>query len=382
MKKVLILMGRYLPGYKDGGPVRTIKNLTDILGNEYDIRIMCHDRDHGDEMPYSNINVNTYNKVGNAKVYYVKDGKFTFKTLLKEIKKVDVVYCCGPYNNYAIKTMILKKLGFFKQKLVIASMGSFSKGALSLKSKKKMIFLTLTKKIGLFKKIIWSVTSNVEERELKEIFGNQVKCIIAEDLPRIEKVNHTYKKKKNELKVIFISRISKMKNLIGVIKILSTIKDFPIKFDIYGNIEDEEYWQECTTQLENLSTNINWEYKGECDSNDVVETLSNYDVFLFPTLGENFGHVISEALLAGCIPIISDTTPWLDLDKYKCGRVISLNDIDSFINVINEFLNMEQFEYEKYVSNAQQYIIKKSKESISNTGYKKIFNCKDEDINV
>lgn len=37
MKKVLILMGRYLPGYKDGGPVRTIKNLTDILGNEYDI---------------------------------------------------------------------------------------------------------------------------------------------------------------------------------------------------------------------------------------------------------------------------------------------------------------------------------------------------------
>ena len=125
-------MGRYLPGYKDGGPVRTIKNLTDILGNEYDIRIMCHDRDHGDEIPYSNINVNTYNKVGNAKVYYVKNGKFTFKTLLKEIKKVDVVYCCGPYNNYAIKTMILKKIGFFKQKLVIASMGSFTKSALSL----------------------------------------------------------------------------------------------------------------------------------------------------------------------------------------------------------------------------------------------------------
>ena len=373
MKKVLILMGRYLPGYKDGGPVRTIKNLTDILGNEYDIRIMCHDRDHGDEIPYSNINVNTYNKVGNAKVYYVKDGKFTFKTLLKEIKKVDVVYCCGPYNNYAIKTMILKKIGFFKQKLVIASMGSFSKGALSLKSKKKMIFLTLTKKIGLFKKIIWSVTSNVEERELKEIFGNQVKCIIAEDLPRIEKVHHIHKKKQNHLKLIFISRICKKKNLLGAIQIISNLTEFPIQFDIYGNIEDEEYWQECTTQLENLPTNINWEYKGECNSNDVIKTLSNYDVFLFPTLGENFGHVISEALLAGCIPIISDTTPWLDLNEHYCGNVIPLNDTNYFVRCLENYINMDENEFDTCIKNAQKYIIKKNEISIKNTGYREIF---------
>ncbi len=373
MKKVLILMGRYLPGYKDGGPVRTIKNLTDILGNEYDIRIMCHDRDHGDEIPYSNINVNTYNKVGNAKVYYVKNGKFTFKTLLKEIKKVDVVYCCGPYNNYAIKTMILKKIGFFKQKLVIASMGSFSKGALSLKSKKKMIFLTLTKKIGLFKKIIWSVTSNVEERELKEIFGNQVKCIIAEDLPRIEKVHHIHKKKQNHLKLIFISRICKKKNLLGAIQIISNLTEFPIQFDIYGNIEDEEYWQECTTQLENLPTNINWEYKGECNSNDVIKTLSNYDVFLFPTLGENFGHVISEALLAGCIPIISDTTPWLDLNEHYCGNVIPLNDTNYFVRCLENYINMDENEFDTCIKNAQKYIIKKNEISIKNTGYREIF---------
>lgn len=31
-RRILILNGRYLPGYKDGGPVRSIKNLTDRLG--------------------------------------------------------------------------------------------------------------------------------------------------------------------------------------------------------------------------------------------------------------------------------------------------------------------------------------------------------------
>ena len=39
-KDILIIMGRYLPGYKDGGPVRSIKNLTDFLGKEYNFKIL------------------------------------------------------------------------------------------------------------------------------------------------------------------------------------------------------------------------------------------------------------------------------------------------------------------------------------------------------
>ena len=46
MRKILILMGRYLPGYKDGGPVRTIINVKDMLGYEYEFYISCLDRDH------------------------------------------------------------------------------------------------------------------------------------------------------------------------------------------------------------------------------------------------------------------------------------------------------------------------------------------------
>ena len=374
MKKVLILMGRYLPGYKDGGPVRTIKNLTDILGSEYNIRIMCHDRDHGDLECYPNIAVNAYNKIGNASVFYVKNGEFKFKTILKEIKKVDVVYCCGPYNNYAIKVMILKRLELFKQKLFVASMGSFSRGALSLKNKKKKVFLTLMKQIGLFKNVIWSVTSSVEEEELKNVIGKQAKCIIAEDLPRIEKIDHIYQKEENHLKVVFISRIAKKKNLLGAIEIISNLLNIAIQFDIYGPIEDNDYWNECKQQLELLPSNISWDYKGECNSDNVIDTLSNYDVFLFPTLGENFGHVISEALIAGCLPIISDQTPWLDLEECKCGNVISLDNQNLFIKALERYSAMDQKEFSYYVNNAQNYIKVKNEESIKNTGYREIFN--------
>ena len=52
VRKILIVMGRYLPGYKDGGPVRSIKNLVDRLGTEYEFYILTVDRDHGDTEPY------------------------------------------------------------------------------------------------------------------------------------------------------------------------------------------------------------------------------------------------------------------------------------------------------------------------------------------
>ena len=83
-KDILIIMGRYLPGYKDGGPVRSVKNLVDYLGKEYNFKILTCDRDHEDERMYPNIKVNDWNEVGNANVYYVPPKGFKM-SLIKEL---------------------------------------------------------------------------------------------------------------------------------------------------------------------------------------------------------------------------------------------------------------------------------------------------------
>ena len=38
--------------------------------------------------------------------------------------------------------------------------------------------------------------------------------------------------------------------------------------------------------------------------------LDDSDVFVLPTLGENFGHAICEAMRRGVVPIISSATPF------------------------------------------------------------------------
>ena len=44
---ILSFAGHYLPGYKAGGPIRSIANMVDQLGDEFDFRIVAGDRDLG-----------------------------------------------------------------------------------------------------------------------------------------------------------------------------------------------------------------------------------------------------------------------------------------------------------------------------------------------
>ncbi len=48
---ILAFIGHYLPGYKAGGPIRTLENMVDALGDEFEFRIVTSDRDLGDGDP-------------------------------------------------------------------------------------------------------------------------------------------------------------------------------------------------------------------------------------------------------------------------------------------------------------------------------------------
>lgn len=144
-----------------------------------------------------------------------------------------------------------------------------------------------------------------------------------------------------------------------------------IEFTIYGPAHTEEYWKECKQELRKLPSNVKWEWKGNLDSESVVETLKHYHVFLFPTLGENFGHVIQEALSAGCPCIISDQTPWRDFESQGVGYVFSLENKSAFVNAVEKYAVMKQEEFQNAVEKAHQYAI----DNIKLANLKNVFNA-------
>ena len=373
-RDILIIMGRYLPGYKDGGPVRSIKNLTDFLGKEYNFKILTCDRDHGDTEAYPDIKVNSWNRVGNAEVYYVPPKGFSQKLIVELAEQVDLVYVCGCFNDYAINTLIANRLGKIKVPVVVAAMGLFSPKEFQLKYLKKKTFTTIFNLLGMFKNIYWSATSEMEIDEIRQqVKATDKQFFIAEDLPRkVDEANVKKEKKAGNLKVVWISRIAPKKNLKYAIEILEETKS-DIEFTIYGPAHIEEYWKECKQELRKLPSNVKWEWKGNLDSENVVETLKHYHVFLFPTLGENFGHVIQEALSAGCPCIISDQTPWRDFESQGVGYVFSLENKSAFVNAVEKYAVMKQEEFQNAVEKAHQYAIDVSNSKAKNTGYRTIF---------
>ena len=169
-----------------------------------------------------------------------------------------------------------------------------------------------------------------------------------DNVPSIPKQEFLYPEKRaGEAKLIFLSRIHPKKNLLQAIKCLKNISG-AITFDIYGSLEDKAYWELCQNEIKELPVNVTVNYCGLVTHDDVHRTFSNYDAFLFPTFSENYGHVIIEALVTGCPVIISDKTPWNDLEAAGAGWVCQLEDIPAFGKAVQMIVDSSDHTYRKH----------------------------------
>src|SRR5262245_4946321 len=67
----LALDNFYLPGYKGGGPVRSLSGLAERLGDDFDFALVTLDRDNADDRPYPGVSPGAWTEVGKVRVLYV-----------------------------------------------------------------------------------------------------------------------------------------------------------------------------------------------------------------------------------------------------------------------------------------------------------------------
>lgn len=344
-KTILTLTGYYLPGYKGGGPIKTIKNLFDQTGDEINFKLITSDRDLGDTTPYTSLAYGTWNQVGKASIFYIQPGKSGYAQIFQILrnKAYDIVYLNSFFSpRFSFFPLLIAKA--LRQKIVLGPRGEFSEGALSLKSLKKHFFIFLFKLLRLHKGIVFQASSDYEANDIRRTLGEHADICIAENIGAQEFAEDINTRTSDSLKAVFISRISPKKNLLSALKILKKVRQ-PLTFDIYGPIEDLDYWQQCETVIKTLPPHVEVNYKSNLHPDNVVNTLKNYDVFFFPTKGENYGHVIAEALCAGLPILIADTTPWRNLQELGIGWDLPLNNPDTFSSALDELATMSPEEH-------------------------------------
>ncbi|WP_417539798.1 glycosyltransferase family 4 protein [Marinobacter sp.] len=343
--KVLTFAGVFLPGYKGGGPIKTIKNLFEQAGNDISFKLVTSDRDLGDEKPYSSVVCGEWNQVGNASVFYAQPGKQGYRQIagiLRE-KNYDVVYLNSFFSpRFSFYPLLLTKL--LRQRVVLSPRGEFSDGALGLKSLKKKVFIAFYKLLRLHRGTVFQVSSKFEERDLRRVLGPKLDVRVAENIGAQEFGEASYKRTQGVLRAVFVSRISPMKNLLMALESLRNVRS-PMVYDIYGPAEDKAYWDRCQKVIETLPEHIQVEHKGPLNPVDVVKTMSGYDAFYLPTKGENYGHAIAEAICAGLPIVIADTTPWRNLQAHGIGWDLPLDNPDAFSAVLDKLATMPDDEY-------------------------------------
>ena len=351
---VLLFTGYYLPGYKGGGPIKTIKNLVKQVEQDIIFKIITSDRDLGDDLAYNSVSCGAWNRVGSEKVFYTQLGFTGYKQIFKILseKNYDIVYLNSFFSvRFSFIPLLIAKA--FNKKIILGPRGEFSEGALSLKSRKKDTFIKLYKLLNLHRGTIYQASSIYEAEDIRRVLGSDMDIVIAEDIGAQEFAKDIAIREQI-ITAVFISRISPKKNLGFALETLKSVQN-PLVYDIYGPIEDQSYWQHCQSIIADLPSHIDVQYKGELMPEQVVPTLSSYDFFFMPTKGENYGHVIAEALCAGLPLLISDATPWRNLSEQSLGWDLPLDNPSAFSRAIDNLALMSNDDHHEMRKNVLKW---------------------------
>lgn len=327
---VLATCEAFEPGFRGGGPVRSVANIVDTVSERVDLSLVTRDRDLDSAQAYPGLSGEWVDR-GRSRIFYLDKhsiGQWLRLGCRLHAEEFDLLYVNSLWEpTFSLLAILAVKLRILHAKAVLlAPRGELSPGALALKGRKKRLFLRLWAPLLASMHVVWHASTTREAADIVavcpwaqvEVSMNQV--ALPPEPTAVRGVND------GPLQIVFISRISPKKNLALVLAALRCVSG-AVRFDIYGPVEDKEYWSRCERLISQMPGNVEVSYRGEVVPAAVRQTFARYDAFVFPTLGENFGHVIAESLSASCPVVCSDETPWTNVLETGGGAVIRQLDV-------------------------------------------------------
>lgn len=383
--KVMVFVGGYLPGYKYGGPISSISNLVKLISDEsIYFQIVTSDRDLGDSQPYKQLELDSWVEHGhNCSVFYMKPSWYRFIKLLKilYVERPQVIYLNSVFHpQYSIAPLFACSIinRFIPPvRVIIAPRSELMDDMLRYKTFKKKAFLILAKLFGLYKDVFWHATDKIEIDGIEKWFPGSHFSVInnCSMLTPVQIGYDNLASNQDILKIVYFSRISPKKNLLFLLEVLNHF-DLNYILDVWGPEEDKDYYNSCVDYIsaQNMSSKVS--FKGAINKNNVLGMLSRYDVFCLPTKGENFGHVISEALCAGLVVLVSDKTPWKNPEKSESMKILSLDNQAEWLKQLEKLHSKKR---DRSISDLKKesqkiYILKNDINDLRQK-YKKLLSC-------
>ena len=358
--KILLFADWYEPGFKAGGPIRSCVNFVHYMRENFKVDVFTSDRDLGAAAPYDAIQADRWMEgPAGSRIYYSSPAGSGWRNIRRQLQEIDpeFIYLNSMFTaRFTILPLVIARRLRLRARIVLAPRGMLRSSALQFKPLKKNIFLRALRWSGLSRRIHFHATDQTEAQDVRRHFGASASVTLIPNFPAgLPAAYPALKKIPGEAALIFIGRVHPIKNLHFLLRTLRSV-GAAVRLTIVGGIEDKAFWQECQEIIGTLPTHVSVSYAGELPHHELPALLARHHLFVLPTLGENFGHAIQEALSAGRPVLISDQTPWRNLRPTHAGWDLPLSGPGRFQEAIEEVAALDQTGFDRMCLAAFQYL--------------------------
>jgi glycosyltransferase involved in cell wall biosynthesis len=148
---------------------------------------------------------------------------------------------------------------------------------------------------------------------------------------------------KNKIKIGYLGRVhprKRIERLIYTFDILRTETE-ECELLIIGS-DDKQYEKFLRQEIERLHL-PNVTFTGFLSGKDKDDAITSLSYLVVPSDFENFGNIVTEALVRGVPVIASKGTPWEELNTYNCGWWVD-NDVDTLAATITKAIHLPENE--------------------------------------
>lgn len=242
----------------------------------------------------------------------------------------------------------------FRRPHVVSPRGTLSAEALQHHRYRKALFSALLQGRTLTRASAFHATSHGEYQDIRRAGFDQPVFVVRNgvDIPSVL----VQKPRDGQRILLYVGRVHPIKGLElaleGWQELTNAYSDWV--FRIVGPI-DSDYARRLRESA--LSDHIpRLEFVGELSGKELAAEYQTADALILPSLSENFGMVVAEALANGTPVLTTEATPWEALRERDCGWWVSRQQ-DPFFAAMRDVLSTEREELSRRGMKGRQWMI-------------------------
>ncbi|MBO9636062.1 MAG: glycosyltransferase [Chitinophagaceae bacterium] len=141
-----------------------------------------------------------------------------------------------------------------------------------------------------------------------------------------------------QIRLIFIGRIFPEKGLLVLLEALEGIDAGAYSLDIYGQVDDEEYFKRCEKIYKDKA---NISYHGYINSKEIVNTIGNYDVLVLPSMIAEMAPLVIREAFAANVPVIGTAIGGIseEVKDQENGLLFEMGDVKALNGILKRLIN-------------------------------------------